>query len=349
MKTYFLQVQKVVQETADSVSIYFWHPLSEQIKYKSGQFLTVLVPDGTGKKARRSYSMSSSPVVDTGLIITVKRVAGGLVSNYLNDNVKAGDFLEVLEPMGRFTYEEENSSYGNLIMIAAGSGITPLLSIIKTVLKTEVEKKILLIYGNRNENSIIFKEELRVLESVHADRFKVVHLLSSPSEYWVGHKGRANQANCIMFMKDNFVDFKNDLFYMCGPEEMMDEMQKIYTLFDVEEDRVFYERFNAPVHDNLDQEHVGLQKRSVTVNYDGDTHVFEVEPHQTILEAALDQDIDLPYSCQAGMCTACLGKCLEGKIEMDEDDGLTDKEKAHGYVLTCVAHPLTDGVVIEID
>jgi ring-1,2-phenylacetyl-CoA epoxidase subunit PaaE len=349
MKTYFLQVQKVVQEAFDSVSIYFWHPLSEQIKYKSGQFLTVLIPDGTGKKARRSYSMSSSPVADTAVAITVKRVEGGLASNYLIDNVKAGDFLEVLEPMGRFIFDTDTSKDGNLVLIAAGSGITPLMSIIKTVLRSETERKVLLIYGNRNESSIIFKEELRVLESLHSERFKVVHLLSSPSEYWVGHKGRANQANCIMFMKDSSVDFKNDLFYMCGPEEMMDEMHKIYKLFDVAEDRVFYERFNAPMQDEEEIEELGLKKQSVTVSYDGETHIFDVEPHQTILEAALELDIDLPYSCQAGMCTACLGKCLEGKVVMDEDDGLTEKEKTQGYVLTCVSHPLTAGVVIEID
>lgn len=348
MKTYFLQVQKIVQETFDSVSIFFWHPLSEQIKYKSGQFLTVLVPDGTGKKIRRSYSMSSSPVADTAVAITVKRVEGGVVSNYLNDKVKPGDFLEVLEPMGRFTFDKDSPS-GNLVLIGAGSGITPLMSIIKTSLKTDADRKILLIYGNRNENSIIFKEELRVLESLHSDRLKVVYLLSNPSEYWVGYKGRANQANCIMFMKDGSVDFKNDLFFMCGPEEMMDEMNKIYQLFDVSEDRVFYERFNAPMHDEDEQEEQGLKKQSVTVNYDDESHVFDVEPHQTILEAALELDIDLPYSCQAGMCTACLGKCVEGQISMDEDDGLTKKEIAEGYILTCVSHPLTEGVVIEID
>lgn len=347
MKSYFLQVQKVVQETTDTVSIHFWHPISGQLPYQAGQFLTVIVPGPDGKKVRRSYSFSSSPASDSGLSITVKRVAGGWVSNYLADKVKEGDFLEVLPPMGRFIFDPEMHEEGNLVFIAAGSGITPLMSLLKTVLKT-TERKVLLIYGNRDEQSIIFKDKLRELESSYRGRFSVLHILSRPGEYWVGHKGRIHQANAIWFMKDHGVDFKKDQFYMCGPEEMMDSLQKVYSLFDVPDDRIFYERFNAPTLDEEEQiEELGPQ--TVTVLYDGDTHVFEVLAHQTILEAALEKDIDLPYSCQAGMCTACLGKCKEGKVKMDEDDGLTEKEIAEGYVLTCVSRPTSAGVVIEID
>ncbi|ADQ17622.1 oxidoreductase FAD/NAD(P)-binding domain protein [Leadbetterella byssophila DSM 17132] len=344
MNSYFLQVQKIVQETEDTVSIHFWHPISGQISYEAGQFLTVLIPGPDGKKVRRSYSFSSSPVTDSGLAITVKRVPGGLVSNYLVDHVKAGDFLEVLPPMGRFTYTETE---GNLVFIGAGSGITPLMSLIKTLLRT-TNKKILLIYGNRNEHSIIFKEQLRELESTYRGRFTVVYILSRPGDYWVGHKGRIHEANVIWFMKDHGVDFKNDSFYMCGPEKMMDDLQKVYTLFEIPEDRIHYERFNAPT---IEEDEILPEQtaQTVTVKYDGETHVFEVAPHQTILEAALELDIDLPYSCQAGMCTACLGKCLEGQVKMDEDDGLTDKEKDEGYVLTCVSRPQGPGVVIEID
>ncbi|MBX2952376.1 MAG: ferredoxin--NADP reductase [Leadbetterella sp.] len=350
MKTYFLQVQKIVRETEDTASLHFWHPISEQLRYKAGQFLTVLVPGSDGKKVRRSYSMSSSPATDSSVAITVKRVKGGLVSNYLCDQVHAGDFLEVIEPMGRFTYEPEQPHDGSLVMIGAGSGITPLFSILKTVLKT-TDRKILLIYGNRDENSIIFKDALQQLESAYAGRLNVVYILSRPSGYWVGHHGRIHQANGIWFMKENGVDFRKDYFYMCGPEAMMDEMHKIYKLFEVPEVHIFYERFNAPVQDEeeLMEKLPDLKKQTVTVQYDGETHVFDVEPHQTILEAALELDIDLPYSCQAGMCTACLGKCLEGKVKMDEDEGLTEKEIAEGYVLTCVSRPMSEGVVIEID
>lgn len=350
MKTYFLQVQKIVRETADAVSIHFWHPINEQIRYKAGQFLTVLIPGNDGKKVRRSYSMSSSPATDSAVTVTVKRVPGGLASNYLCDRVNEGDFLEVIEPMGRFIYEPEEPHQGKLVMVGAGSGITPLFSILKTVLKT-TDRQVLLIYGNRDESSIIFKDRLQQLESEYANRLTVVYILSRPLGQWVGHRGRIHQANAIWFMKENRVDFKRDFFYMCGPESMMDEMHKVYKLFEVPETHIFYERFNAPSQDEEEmlEKLPQLEKQTVTVHYDGETHIFEVEPHQTILEAALELDIDLPYSCQAGMCTACLGKCLEGQVKMDEDEGLTEKEIAAGYVLTCVSRPMSEGVVIEID
>lgn len=348
MKTYFLQVQKVVRETEDAVSIHFWHPLSEQIKYTSGQFLTLIVPDGNGKRVRRSYSISSSPFNDSAVAITAKRVAGGIVSNYLNDFVKAGDFLEVIEPMGRFTYEPGLEKDGNIVLIGAGSGITPLFSILKTVLKSS-DASVLLIYGNRTDTDIIFKKELYELESKYQGRFKILYILSRPPQNWVGHVGRINQSNAIWFMKENQVDFAKDLFYMCGPNDMMDELGKVYRLFDVPEHHIFYERFNAPMEDMDLDEVESLVKREITIVYNGETISLVVEPHQTVLEAALEQDIDLPYSCQAGMCTACLGKCVQGSVKMNEDEGLTDKEKAEGYILTCVSHPISENVIIEVD
>lgn len=349
MKSYFLQVKEVIQETNDTVTIQFWHPLSEQIKYKAGQFLTVVVPGPEGKKVKRSYSMSSSPVTDSSVAITIKRVQGGLVSNYLNDKVKKGDFLEVNESMGHFVFDPENYSSGKLFLIGAGSGITPLISIAKTALKALDSLSVFVFYGSRFENQIIFKKELEQLENQYKGRFTLSNIISKPSENWSGLTGRINQASATQWLKDHNVDFKRDHFYVCGPEEMLESVLKITELYEVDKERVHYERFNAPVVDEGEIEAEGLEKRSVKVKYDGDEFVFDVEPHQSILEAALDQDIDLPYSCQAGMCTACLGKCVQGNIKMDEDEGLTDKEKDQGYVLTCVSHPLSNDVVIEID
>lgn len=349
MKTYFLQVKEVIQETADTVTLSFWHPISEQIKYKAGQFITISIPTSDGKKVKRSYSMSSSPATDTAVAVTVKRVPNGIVSNYLNDNVHTGDFLEVIEPMGSFFFEPSENANRNIFLFGAGSGITPLISIAKTVLKTEPNTKVHLLYGNRSEESIIFKKELEILESQYKDRFSVQYILSQPGSTWVGAKGRINQANTTIWLKDACVDFKKDNFFMCGPEEMMDDLKRIFELYDVAKSQVHYERFNAPMQEedtvNIDE----LKRQTVKVIYDGDTHEFVVEPHQTILEAALEQDIDLPYSCQAGMCTACLGKCTDGKVKMDEEEGLTEKEIAQGYILTCVSHPMSEGVVVEID
>jgi ring-1,2-phenylacetyl-CoA epoxidase subunit PaaE len=351
LKTYFLQVKEVVEETSDSVTIYFWHPLSEQIKYKAGQFITVIVPAGeNGKKIRRSYSMSTSPHSDTAIGITIKRVAGGLVSNYLNSHVKTGDFLEILEPMGHFYVEPDAEKSRHAVLFAAGSGITPLLSIAKSILKIEQNSRVSLIYGNHAEESIIFRKKLEELEFQYPKRFIVYHLISKPSNVWVGLAGRISQGIAIRLMKETDTNFSKDEFYLCGPLEMMEDVIKGLEIYNVSKERIHKENFHTAVamtEENLEED--SLQTQRVKVKYNGDEYDFEVKPHQTILEAALDLDIDLPYSCQAGMCTACMGKCVEGKIKMDEEDGLTEKEIKQGLMLTCVAHPLSKGVVIEID
>jgi ring-1,2-phenylacetyl-CoA epoxidase subunit PaaE len=351
MKTYFLQVKEVIKETDDAITIAFWHPLSEQIKYKAGQFLTLIVPADGGKKVRRSYSMSSSPHSDTSVAVTVKRVAGGLVSNYLCDEVKTGDFIEAIEPMGNFFIEPNAELERNLVLIGAGSGITPLMSMAKSVLKIEPKSKVTLVYGNRKAESIIFRKELIELEAQNHDSFQVAHILSQGDETWAGHRGRINSSNIVMMLKSMDVHFKSEVFYMCGPAEMMDDVIGSLEMFDVPKERIHKENFNAPMLDEEMEENdtEGLKTQEITVKYDGDDFTFKVEPHQSILEAALALDIDLPYSCQAGMCTACLGTCTSGTVMMDEDDGLTESEIKEGYVLTCVGHPTSKSVVIEIE
>jgi ring-1,2-phenylacetyl-CoA epoxidase subunit PaaE len=351
LKTYFLQVKEVVLETADSVTIYFWHPLSEQIKYKAGQFITIIVPAGEGgKKVRRSYSMSTSPHSDTAIGVTVKRVQGGLVSNYLNDNVKIGDFLEVLEPLGNFFLEPDADTTRHIVLFAAGSGITPMMSIAKSVLKMELNSRVTLIYGNRSEDSIIFKQKLEELEAQYGKRLGVHLLLSNPSDLWVGHKGRISQGIAVRLMKEADTDFTKDNFYLCGPVGMMEDIIAALGIYNVSKEQIHKENFHTVmIEGETEETDDSLQTQTVKVKYNGDEYEFEVKPHQTILEAALDLNIDLPYSCQAGMCTACMGTCTEGKVKMDEEDGLTEKELKRGVMLTCVAHPITKGVVIEID
>lgn len=351
MKSYYLQVKSITREIQDAVTISFWHPINEQIKYKAGQFITISIPDSEGKKIKRSYSMSSSPHTDTAVAVTVKRVENGIVSNYLNDNVKVGDFLEVIEPMGNFYYEPTENPANTIVLVAAGSGITPLMSIAKSVLKTSDDKKVYLYYGNRNNDTTVFLKELLVLEQSYKDRFKVVHIQSKPSTSYIGHTGRINQANAILVFKEWGLDIAKATYYLCGPIPMMEEIKKVCTIYDVPKENFHIEKFNAPaVFEELNVESSNaLVKQDITIHYEGSTYNLVVEPHQTILEAALELDIDLPYSCQAGMCTACMGKCTSGKVIMDEDDGLTEKEIKEGYVLTCVAHPVGSGVVLEFE
>jgi ring-1,2-phenylacetyl-CoA epoxidase subunit PaaE len=351
-KYYHLTVKEVIQETPDAVTISFWHPVHQAISYQAGQFLTIISEIGN-QKIRRSYSMSSSPHSDAALAVTVKRVPNGIMSNYLNDYIKAGDALEVMEPMGHFSPQLVPNQSRHVVLFGAGSGITPLMSIAKSILTIEPNTKVFLVYGNRNQDTIIFKKQLEDLETKYAGRFETHHILSQPQGVWVGLKGRINEGMTVVLLKQMGVALQNSDYYLCGPEGMIQEVQKGLRDLSVSTDRIHQELFFSATdvkdHDEPEMEENSLKAQIVTINYEGNVYETEVKPHQTILEAFLDKDIDLPYSCQAGMCTACLGKCTTGKVMMDEEDGLTEKEIQQGYILTCVAHPMSKGVVIDIE
>jgi ring-1,2-phenylacetyl-CoA epoxidase subunit PaaE len=353
---YFLKVKDVVRETPDAVTITFWHPISEEIRYLPGQFLTFLL-NINGQKVRRSYSMSSSPHVDVSLAVSVKRVPGGLASNYLCDQIHPGDIIETLEPMGTFVPKLEPQNRRTLILIGAGSGITPLFSMAKSALHVEPGSRVWLIYGNRSQESIVYKAHLDAMEQAYGrSRFQVTHVLSQPTADWSGLTGRLNQHTLTRLLEEvPAADRQNASVYLCGPDGMMAEARSALTLVGVPSDRVHKESFvTAPVAAGdvieepiTDDDDAGSPE--VTIVYEGSEYKFAVAPHQTILEAALDLDIDLPYSCQAGMCTACLGRCTSGTVKLDEEDGLSESEIKAGYVLTCVAHPIGRDVVIEIE
>lgn len=351
---YYLKVKEVVRETPDAVTIHFWHPLSETVRYQPGQFLTFILTLN-GQKIRRSYSMSSSPHTDASPAVTVKQLPGGLASGYLCTSVKPGDVLETLEPMGTFTAGASAENRRRTILIGAGSGITPLISIAKSILHLEPQSDIWLLYGNRNAASIIFRKQLAELEQKYAGRLKVTHILSQPEDGWDGLHGRLNQSMLLKLLENRPADeLSRASFFLCGPEGMMEEARGALRLLGIPEKNVHRESFaTAPpeahgeVTENETENASGAQ--DVTILYEGSEYKIPVEPHQTILEAALELDIDLPYSCQAGMCTACLGRCVSGKVKLDEEDGLSESELNAGYILTCVAHPLTRDVIIEIE
>ncbi|GAB2795202.1 ferredoxin--NADP reductase [Rhabdobacter roseus] len=356
-KYYYLKVKDVVRETPDTATIHFWHPLNEVIKYKPGQFLTLLIPQGD-TKLRRSYSMCSSPYTDVALAITIKRVSGGFASNYLIDSVQVGDSLEVMEPMGTFTPQLDAEQQRTVVLVGAGSGVTPLISIAKSVLIVEPESTVYLLYGNRNEASILFKTVIDQLQAKYGERFRVVHTLSQPSGTWTGETGRLNKTHMLkMLEKLPPVDPTRAEYYLCGPDTMMEEAQRALDILGVPAPQVRRESFltatTAKAHGEVtvgeEEDEGSLKTREITVIYEGSEYKFPVEPHQTVLEAALDRDIDLPYSCQAGMCTACLGRCVSGQVQLDEEDALSEAELKAGFILTCVTHPLSDDVVIEVE
>ncbi|SET04662.1 ferredoxin--NADP reductase [Hymenobacter actinosclerus] len=361
-----LNVVELTQETPDAVTIHFERADRQPVACQPGQFLTLILPCGPGgKKERRAYSLSSTPGEAPRLAVTVKRVTGGLVSNYLLDTVQVGQQLEVMAPLGNFTLPTQPQAARSIVLVGAGSGITPLMSMLKAILREEPKSHVLLVYGNRNEDSVIFASQLRQLEQQYAGRFQIEHVFTQPLRPSAEHKhtGRLNRTTLLRILEQRHqFPAAQAEYFLCGPDGMMVEAQSALELLGVPAARVRRESFVAAAesaeaaaaqpngHGDVsaaaDDDQSG--SRNVTIHYEGAEYQFEVSPEQTILEAALDQDIDLPYSCQAGLCTACRGKCLSGKVHLDEREGLSDSEMNQGYVLTCVGHPLTSDVVIEI-
>jgi ring-1,2-phenylacetyl-CoA epoxidase subunit PaaE len=345
-----LTVKQIVLETKDAISIVFEQP-SDKINYKSGQFLT-LITSINGKDVRRAYSLCSSPFVDADLAVTVKRVDNGLMSNWLPDNLKAGQKLKVMEPMGQFTTEFSKDHKRHLVLFGGGSGITPIMSIIKSILNQEPESICSLIYCNRDIDSIIFKDELTRLETKYEGRLHVIHILDNAPMNWQGYSGLLNKEMLVkLFERIPDWGIAKTTYLMCGPEGMMKNVESLLSEHSIPKDKIFKESF---VQGTIDKEvkkepaTVANVARVVTIRYDGHEYKVSVEPNNTILQTALDQGIDLPYSCQSGLCTACRGRALSGTVKLDEEEGLSQSERKEGYVLTCVGHPMTDDVVIEI-
>ncbi|UII24516.1 ferredoxin--NADP reductase [Fulvivirga maritima] len=346
-----LTVNNIIQETKDAITIVFDAP-EGNFNYKSGQFLTLILPID-GKEVRRSYSLCSSPFVDDKPAVTVKRVDNGLVSNWLPDNLKAGDTIKIMEPMGTFTTEYVSTNKRHVVMFAGGSGITPIISIAKSLLNQEPDSIISLIYCNRNLDSVIFKETLEQMEAEHEGRLNVIHVLDDAPMNWQGHSGLLTHDMLLkIFERIPQWGEEKTTYLMCGPEGMMQNVLDILAEQKIDKSKIFKESFVSGTLDKAEKStetaNGEIVTREVTVMYSGEEHKFEVEPTTTILEKALDLGIDLPFSCQSGLCTACRCKCLSGKIKMDEEEGLSEAEVEEGYVLICVGHPLTDDVVIEV-
>lgn len=348
-----LKVREVFRETSDTVTLYFEQP-EPYLEYKPGQFLT-LVMEFDGKEQRRSYSLCTSPFVDPFPGISVKRVPEGLFSNFLNEKVFPGKTLNVVKPMGNFTTEFHSKNRRHFFLIAGGSGITPIMGILKSVLVNEPQSIITLIYCSRNEEQIIFNKQLELLQLANPDRLTVIHNLSQPSENWKGLKGRLSPIVLKeLFAKAEYEPRYEEIYFMCGPEGIMETTQQVLDELGVERERIHRESFfSAAAHqaheDALKGINNGVLTRDVTIILEGEEHVVTVPPSKTVLESGLAAGLNMPYSCQSGLCTACRGRVLSGQVKMDEDAGLSEKELAAGYVLCCVSRPLTDDIKITIE
>jgi len=344
-----LTVSDVHKETKDAVRVEFDWP-EGGMEYAPGQFLTLILPIN-GKKVRRAYSLSTSPFLDEKPAVVVKRVVDGLVSNYVNDNINAGDVIEIMPPMGHFTPEIKEDNQRHLVLISGGSGITPVMGILKSVLKMEPLSLVTLIYANRDIDSIIYKEKLEEIKGQYENRLNIIQSLDNAHEGWQGESGMLNldkMKSLITGLKD--WDEESTLYYVCGPQGLMDLAFEAFEALKLDTHRTFKESFvaAASTEEDTTASSDSGEGSDIHIKYDGQEYDFKVPKGKNILETALSQDIDLPYSCQSGLCTACMGKCLEGEVDLSDAEALSEEERADGYVLTCVGKPLTDKVTIEI-
>lgn len=351
-----LQVKKIQRETEDCVSISFEVPkeLEDIFQFKQGQNLTIR-KILNGEEQRRNYSICTSPF-DNELKVAVKKVDGGVFSTYANEQVKNGDFLEVMPPTGEFHTELNPAQKKSYVAFAAGSGITPILSIIKTTLITEPKSDFTLVYGNRTKSSIIFKEDLEALKDKFIDRFRIYHILSREKTDTPINEGRIDIEKCeLLFGK--LINLKTiDEFFLCGPEEMIFCIKDLLRANGVEKQNIHFELFTVPGQKKLSvdswplaEKNTGL-KANISVKLDGITFFFELGYNdQSILNAALELGADLPYACKGGVCTTCKAMLKEGEVKMDANWGLEQEEVDKGFILTCQSHPLTEKVVVDFD
>lgn len=343
-----LPVKEIVRETADAVTIVFAKPADAAFHYKAGQYLTLKLNVG-GESLRRAYSLCSSPTTDADLMVTVKAVEGGRVSTYLNSSLQKGQTIEVFPPMGNFNVVPESGRAHHYVLFAGGSGITPLMSILKTVLKAEPGSRVTLLYGNKDEQSIIFRDALDREEAAADGRLRVIHLLSDASASWLGMRGLPTRATVLNLAQDLLnADRLPKSFWMCGPAPMMEEVNAALGFLNIPKENIHREVFTAALPDP--EAKVADPKRgtyTVKIILDGIEKDVVVNEKSTILDAAVDAGMDPPYACQMGVCCTCRAKLRSGKVQMDEDEGLSDTEISQGYILTCQSHPLTSDCVLE--
>jgi len=350
---YSLPVVFKKQETEDAISISFQIPdeLKETFRYKQGQYLTLRADIG-GESVRRAYSLCSCPLTDDHLTVTAKRVDGGKMSNYLNQSVQIGMKIEVMPPEGRFFTEMNAANRKHYVLIGGGSGVTPLISIIKTVLLAEPDSKCSLIYGNRNSQSIIFKEELDQLAQKNPGRLQIYYSLDQGEPGWNGETGLLKKDKVVDLIRGTYNEISEREYFLCGPSGLMDEVKDAFSYLNLPKDHVHIEFFTAPASsdepkETAPAEDLNFDGSKVVVILDNKEYELFIKDNTTILHAALKAGIDAPFSCEAGICSTCMAKVLEGSVRMDENNILTDDEVKKGYVLTCQSHPTARVVRLE--
>jgi ring-1,2-phenylacetyl-CoA epoxidase subunit PaaE len=357
LKFYSLKVKDVRPETADCVSISLEVPedLYDKFRFAPGQYLTFR-RHLNDAEVRRSYSICSSPK-DGELRVAIKKVEEGKFSTYAHAGLKAGDVLDVMPPMGNFISRKTEKTHKEYVAFAAGSGITPIMSIMKSVLEDEPDSNFTLVYGNKSKNSIIFREAIEALKNKYMQRLSIYYVLSREYIEFPLFSGRINAAKCVEFCK-TLIDVNNvDEAFICGPEEMILSVRQQLIDLGMPSGSVHIELFTSPDQPKATHEKWVTSHKNetgpmckVSVTLDGTTFDMELGfTGESILDAALKCGADLPYACKGGVCCTCRAKVTEGEVEMEVNYALDQHEIEKGFVLTCQAHPRTERVVIDFD
>ena len=344
-----LTVKDIKRETSQAISISFDVPenLKETFAFKAGQYIT-LKTAVDGHEVRRDYSLCSSPKSGE-LKVAIKEVKDGTFSSYANNNLKVGSVIEVAPPKGRFIFTPNDSKTKNIAAFAAGSGITPVLSIIKCALEEEVYSKVILVYGNKTTRDTMFLNELLELQHQYKNRFSIQFVFSQEDEN-DSIFGRIEKSTVNYVMKNQHKHVVVDAFYLCGPETMIHTVKDVLTANDIAKDTIHFELFKAAKPVEIEEESASSSGNTkITIIVDDETTSFEMPQKQTILEAALDNDLDAPYSCQGGICSSCLARVTEGEATMRQNNILTESEVAEGLILTCQAHPTSATITVDYD
>lgn len=343
-----LSIKNIHRETDKAVSIAFNVPenLKVAFAFKAGQYVTLKTHiDRT--EVRRDYSLCVSPK-SSELKVAVKEVEDGTFSSYANNKLKVGDVLEVAPPKGRFIFTPNDSLTKNIALFAAGSGITPILSIVKCALEEEIHSQVILVYGNKTTEDTMFLKELLSLQHQYKDRLAIQFVFSQQDQEDALF-GRIEKSTVNYVVKNKHKHVEVDAFYLCGPEAMIHTVKDVLLEHGIAEERIHFELFKAAKQDEIEADDMPSGKTKITVTVDDEDTTFEMSQNQTILEAALDQDLDAPYSCQGGICSSCIARIKEGSAAMRQNNILTDSEVAEGLVLTCQAQPTSAMVVVDYD
>lgn len=345
---YKLKISNIIQQPNDNVTLVFDDLSQEYPVYKAGQFLTMSFVFGE-REVRRSYSFSSSPYVDEPISVTVKRVDNGEISRLLHHRTNNGDIIDVLAPQGLFTYEPQLDAHRTIFLFAAGIGITPLYSILKTALVAEKYSKIVLIYSNGSPEKTVFKTELEEWQVRFPERLEIIWIYSNAKNLLNAH---LNRENLLRFVNTNMPENRQALFFTCGPVFYMDLVRFTLLGLGIPDSDIRKETFHFPEEEDDEDEKeivpVDMSSYEVLLRFQGEEHKLTVPYNKTILEVGLEHKIKLPYSCKSGMCSTCISQCTAGAVRMDYNEVLTDREVENGRCLICTSHPIEDGTAIDV-